>query len=243
MQKYYVRSFHFDAAQECYCGSQKLFGDCCGSIAPDRSPPQGITIVKNFLPEAECRKLVRFAEKQEASWLKVIDREKSTAHKTVERRDPDRVTQVVNMQKRQAALDDIVRRALLQFGSPRYGLIDFFETPYILRYKVGGKYAEHADSEAFDREQKQFHRVADRDLSLLVYLNDDYSGGELRFNRLNYVYQPAAGDLVLFPSNNTFMHQAEQVTRGTKYAIVSWSCLKASRKMFTGAARWPPIKL
>lgn len=243
MTKHYVNSFHFDPAGECYCRSKQAFGDCCGSTAGDRSPPKGITVVNDFVEKVECKKLVRFAEKQEARWLKVIDRQKSTEQKIVERRDPNRVTQVVNMQKRYDLLESTVRRALVDVGSKRYGQADIFEPPYVLRYKVGGVYAEHADSEAFDAQQQRFHRVADRDVSLLIYLNDDYDGGQLSFRQLNYTYKPRAGDLVMFPSSNLFMHQAEQVTRGTKYAVVSWACLRATKKLFSGAAKWPPVKV
>lgn len=243
MSKHYVKSFHFDAAGECYCGSKRPFGECCGNGSSERDPPKGITVVENFLDKVECKKLVRFADKQEARWLKVIDRQKSTEQKMVERRDPNRVTQVVNMQKRYDQLENMVRQALVEVASKQYGPPDFFEPPYVLRYKVGGKYSEHADSEAYDSQQKRFHRVADRDVSLLIYLNDDYEGGQLSFRRLNYTYQPRAGDLVMFPSSNLFMHQAEQVTRGTKYAVVSWSCLKTTRKLFTGASKWPPVKV
>lgn len=243
MQKHFVKPFHFDAARPCYCGSDKPFGECCASTAPEREPPRGVTVVQNFLAPAECRKLTRFADKQQARWLKVIDMEKSTEKKQVERRDPGRVTQVVDSSKRQGVLDDLFRRAMAEVVTRRYGAPDFFEPPYILRYKVGGKYSEHADSEAFDVESRRFHRVADRDVSLLLYLNDDYEGGELTFTRLNYTYRPQAGDLVLFPSNNVFLHRAEQVTRGTKYAVVSWCCLKATPKLFPGASRWEPIRV
>lgn len=187
--------------------------------------------------------MLRFANKQDARWLKVRDVEKSTPQKSVEKRDPGRVTQVIDMYKRQEFLNDTVRRALVEVAASKFGASDFFETPYMLRYKVGGKYHEHADSESFDPERGLFYRVADRDVSLLIYLNDDFEGGELSFKRLNYTYRPKTGDLVLFPSSNLYMHQAEIITKGSKFALVSWSCLKASRKLFHGGSRWPPIKI
>lgn len=242
-QKYYVKPFHFDPLQPCYCGSQLPFGDCCASQAPGREPPKGVLIVHEFLPLADCRRLVRYAQKQRAHWLMVRDDEKSTPEKFVEKRDPGRVTQQVDMGKHQGFLDETVRRALVEVAARRFGVADFFETPYVLRYNVGGKYGQHADSEIYDAQQGLFFRVADRDISVLVYLNDDYEGGELTFNRLNYSYRPAAGDLVLFPSGNLYLHQAQRVTRGSKYALVSWASLKASQKLFPRASRWPPIRV
>lgn len=173
----------------------------------------------------------------------VRDDEKSTPEKFVEKRDTGRVTQQVDMSRHQRHLNDIVRRALVEVAARKFGPADFFETPYVLRYKVGGMYDVHADSEIYDPQQRLFYRVADRDISVLIYLNDDYTGGELTFNRLNYSYHPTAGDLVLFPSSNLYLHQAESVTRGTKYALVSWASLKTTPKLFPGAARWPPIQV
>lgn len=242
-RRHYVKPFHFDPLQPCYCGSNQPFGDCCASQRPGRSPPQGVQVVSGFLPLPDCRRLVRYAQKQSANWLMVRDDEKSTPSKFVEKRDTGRVTQQVDMSKHQGFLNDAVRRALVEVASRRFGPVDFFETPYLLRYKVGGKYGTHADSEIFDSQKGLFYRVADRDISALIYLNDDYEGGELTFNRLNYSYHPTAGDLVLFPSNNIFLHQALTVTRGTKYALVSWACLKATPKLFPGASRWPPIRV
>lgn len=242
-QKYYVKPFHFDPVQGCYCGSGLAFGECCASQQPGRAPPKGVQIVHGFLPIADCRRLVRFADKQKANWLMVRDDEKSTADKFVEKRDSGRVTQQVEMGRRQAFLNEAIRRALLEVATRTFGAPDFFETPYVLRYKVGGKYGTHADSEIYDPQKGMFYRVADRDISVLIYLNDDYEGGELTFNRLNFSYHPTAGDLVLFPSTNLYLHQAQPVTRGTKYALVSWASLKSTRKLFPGASRWPPIRV
>lgn len=240
-QKHYVKPFHCDPAQPCYCGRQALFGECCGSVRREREPPQRVVIVRNFLALPDCRRLVRYAEKQKANWLMVRDDEKSTPGKFVEKRDTGRVTQQVEMSKHQRFLNEAIRRAMVEVANSKFGAMEYFETPYVLRYRVGGKYGMHADSEIYDPSKGLFYRVADRDVSVLIYLNDDYEGGELTFNRLNYSYHPTVGDLVLFPSTNLYLHEAQPVTRGTKYALVSWSSLKSSRKLFPGASRWPPI--
>jgi predicted 2-oxoglutarate/Fe(II)-dependent dioxygenase YbiX len=242
-QKLYVKTFHCDPAQACYCNSLRPFGECCAAPRADRKPPHGIFIEPNCLSQADCRRLVRFAQKQNAKWLMTRDPEKSTPTRFVEKRDSGRVTQQVDMGKHQDYLDAIVRRALVDVAFQKMGIADFFEPPYLLRYRVGGKYGMHADAEIYDAEKGLFYRVADRDVSLLIYFNDDFEGGELTFNRLNYTYRPVAGDLVMFPSTNLYMHQAEPVTRGNKYALVSWASLKGSEKLFPGASRWPPLKV
>ena len=65
-------------------------------------------------------------------------------------------------------------------------------------------------------------KKADRDVSLLIYLNNDFEGGDLRFNYFNYTFSPRKGDVVLFPSDHRYMHEAQLVSKGTRYVIVSW---------------------
>ena len=57
-------------------------------------------------------------------------------------------------------------------------------------------------------------------LSAVIYLNDDYEGGELDFTRHDITLKPDAGDIVLFPSNFVYEHSSLNVTSGTKYAVV-----------------------
>lgn len=58
-------------------------------------------------------------------------------------------------------------------------------------------------------------------LSLVGYLNDDYEGGELYFDKLGLTIKPKAGDLYLFPSSYVYSHAAMPVKSGTKYSIVT----------------------
>jgi hypothetical protein len=58
--------------------------------------------------------------------------------------------------------------------------------------------------------------------SAVAYLNDNYEGGELYFQDLNFTYQPVAGDVVIFPSGAPFRHEAKPVISGIKYSIANW---------------------
>lgn len=57
-------------------------------------------------------------------------------------------------------------------------------------------------------------------VSAVVYLNDDYDGGEIDFVRHGLVVKPKAGDIILFPSNFVYEHASLEVTSGTKYSVV-----------------------
>ena len=93
----------------------------------------------------------------------------------------------------------------------------------LMCYSSGGYFQAHADSEFFDAAQGKWRRVADRDFSLLLYLNDDFEGGDVIFNRFNFRYRPCAGDLLVFPSHRVYTHEVEKITSGRRYVIVSWA--------------------
>lgn len=82
----------------------------------------------------------------------------------------------------------------------------------LLKYEVGEEYKEHTDSGS-----GMF-----RTLSAILYLNDDYAGGELVFPELDLVIKPKAGNLLLFPSNFSYIHKSTPITSGTKYSVVTW---------------------
>jgi predicted 2-oxoglutarate/Fe(II)-dependent dioxygenase YbiX len=57
-------------------------------------------------------------------------------------------------------------------------------------------------------------------VSGVIYFNDNYEGGGLYFPHFDYHYTPEAGDILIFPSNYLYLHEAKPVTSGIKYAGV-----------------------
>lgn len=96
----------------------------------------------------------------------------------------------------------------------RYGIEEnFYHEGYdLLKYSGGQEYKRHYDGGT----------KLGRAISALVYLNNDYVGGELEFPNFNVKIKPEAGMLILFPSNYAYAHIAHPVTSGTKYALVTW---------------------
>lgn len=90
---------------------------------------------------------------------------------------------------------------------------DLYHEPYnMLRYTGGQEYKAHADGFTTDG----------RCVSAIVYLNDEYEGGEVEFVNFGIKIKPEPGMLLLFPSNYAYRHIAHPVKSGTKYAIVTW---------------------
>ena len=82
----------------------------------------------------------------------------------------------------------------------------------IVRYAAGGRYIEHRDTPELG--------ATPRALSLVWYLNDDFSGGATAFLDGDVTLHPLSGVVVAFMP--TLLHRAEPVIAGTKYAIIAW---------------------
>ena len=88
----------------------------------------------------------------------------------------------------------------------------FVEGFNLLKYQTGQEYTAHFDGDTATR----------RSVSPIVYLNNDYTGGDIEFVYHNVKIKPSPGMLALFPSNYAYAHIAHPVETGTKYAIVTW---------------------
>jgi Rps23 Pro-64 3,4-dihydroxylase Tpa1-like proline 4-hydroxylase len=82
----------------------------------------------------------------------------------------------------------------------------------LLRYTEGQYFTEHSDEVGGNN----------RKLSIVIYLNDDYEGGEIYFRKQNLTIKPKANSLVAFPSTEEFVHEAKPIASGTKYIITSF---------------------
>ncbi|HEY0131471.1 MAG TPA: 2OG-Fe(II) oxygenase [Allosphingosinicella sp.] len=107
--------------------------------------------------------------------------------------------------------------------------LDQAEPLQLLRYRPGGEYKPHMD--ALPAEANQ------RVLTVLVYLSDDYEGGETRFPHTGLSFRGRAGDALMFRNAGAdgrpdplSLHAGQPVTKGTKYLASRW--IRAARFTF-----------
>ena len=101
---------------------------------------------------------------------------------------------------------------------PGIGYVQYwFETPAFLKYEVGQEYDWHYDRSV---GESFYTNIEDRELSVVLYLNDDFEGGETQI--LSETFTPVKGKALVFPSCWSFPHRSKPVTKGTKYAVVTW---------------------
>lgn len=99
------------------------------------------------------------------------------------------------------------------------------EMPQLLVYEPGGHYKAHCDAVAKWKCPDGniiWKKSIDRDLSTVLFLNDNFEGGEFVFPDLRIRVRPEPGLLIAFPSSQFYAHKVEPVISGTRYAMVNW---------------------
>jgi hypothetical protein len=107
-------------------------------------------------------------------------------------------------------VEDSLDKCLLDYESLWHLQMKYKEAFNFVKYLPGKYFKIHGD-------HGPFYSCT---VSAVVYLNDDYSGGEIEFTRQNLKFKPVAGDIILFPSNFVYEHASCEVFDGIKYSVV-----------------------
>lgn len=85
------------------------------------------------------------------------------------------------------------------------------------------KYTANTEQQFKNHVDVADYASARRFLIFMVYLNDDFEGGETVFNQLNITVKPQKGMLLMFPPFWTYLHHARKVTgNNSKYFLGSY---------------------
>jgi len=133
----------------------------------------------------------------------------------------------VNLRNTELAKDffDFVKEAVEGYQT-LYGLEKIF--PDGLYYKdmlVQRSRADMCESYSTWHCETSAKMQLDRALVYILYLNDDYEGGETQFLYQKKNITPETGKLVLFPPYFTHIHRGNMLTEGTKYIATGWCFL------------------
>jgi predicted 2-oxoglutarate/Fe(II)-dependent dioxygenase YbiX len=59
-------------------------------------------------------------------------------------------------------------------------------------------------------------------VSAIYYLNDEFDGGEIFFERAQLMVKPRRGLLLAFPSDADHVHEVLPVSSGVRYTMAIW---------------------
>lgn len=101
------------------------------------------------------------------------------------------------------------------------------DTVQLVRWNEGMHMEPHADRANPDGSP---HAFAHRDFASVIYLNDDYEGGEIFFTAQDMVLRPRAGMLVAFTGGWRHEHAVLKVTKGTRYTMPGFYTFDPERR-------------
>jgi len=124
---------------------------------------------------------------------------------------------------------DLVQVALQYRMAVTVGLpIDNMEGPTVLHYEVGEEITNHYDflNPQSPNYQDEIGRRGERIITFLVYLNDDYGGGETEFPQLGISHKGKRREGLLFvnalpsgPPDTRMVHAGRPPTSGEKWIV------------------------
>lgn len=122
---------------------------------------------------------------------------------------------------------DEINAELLDLHEEIYQKLKYCIDDYAKYWGINVVYYEAFNFVKYEGEGTHFNIHADHGpaynctVSAVIYINDDYVGGDLKFPRLdNLVYKPRVGDIAVFPSNYIYEHASLPMESGTKYCVV-----------------------
>lgn len=112
-----------------------------------------------------------------------------------------------------------------ELGAP----LPCLEVPQVLRYAVGEEFVLHCDFLDPRLLQDEIDRAGQRSATFLIYLNEDFDGGETSFPVLGIDHRGRTGDGLVFGNLDRFrapdartQHAGKPPTRGVKWVFSQW---------------------
>lgn len=185
--------------------------------------------VDNFLPRAACEWLIKPASRKLSSALindaktgkQAPDAGRSNSVAGSNFLEPDLVLQLANLR--------IAGAIKLPLANQ--------EPTNILHYARGQEYTLHYDFITPDEEYgfaAELKQMGQRIATVLVYLNDNYEGGETDFPRIGFRFKGRPGDALIFwnlseqgEREPLALHAGLPVTKGEKWLFSKWIREKA----------------
>jgi predicted 2-oxoglutarate/Fe(II)-dependent dioxygenase YbiX len=147
----------------------------------------------------------------------------------VGRSDPNRTNSALDLKP--AEMDVVLQILRARISAASNLPLPVFEAPQIMRYAVGEEFRPHYDFldpavPGYDRELALFgQRIA----TCLIYLNDDFEGGETVFPKAGLSHRAHKGDALLFANIDASrapdpltLHAGLPTTRGEKWIFSQW---------------------
>jgi predicted 2-oxoglutarate/Fe(II)-dependent dioxygenase YbiX len=170
----------------------------------EAADPSNIVIVENFISEEDLKEIYRYCysiNEWESQSMSGTDKISTSA--TMKAAAPELHAKMSEYVLRMQKMIEYKFGRRLEPG-----------TLGIRRWDEGECQGPHADGETFDGVPNDTYIV---DYGSILYLNDNYAGGELYFPAYDICFKPSAGTLAYFPSSTYYVHGVHPVSGGIRY--------------------------
>jgi prolyl 4-hydroxylase len=182
-----------------------------------------IRIIENFATPEECDWLMARAHGRLGPAM-VLDQQTGR-----EASHPDRTNKAIELNA--AAMDVVIQVIRARIAAATNLPLPVFEPAQIMHYSVGEEFRPHYDFLTDDAEgwAAQLERYGQRIATFLLYLNDDFEGGETDFPAIGLSHRGGKGDALFFanvdpagaPDRKT-LHAGRPPASGQKWILSQW---------------------
>lgn len=150
-----------------------------------------LTNIKDFLNEQDMESIFKFLDNEPVDVFK-----KSFLLTEIQNIKVKQVIHNINFYAKQICETEYAQILGIDFIKNKW-----VREPELVKWKSGSSLAAHTDGQ----------EILPPDITVggLVYLNEDYEGGELYFPDIDKTIKPKYGDLVFFPCN--YMHEVKTI--------------------------------
>lgn len=118
----------------------------------------------------------------------------------------------------------------------------FVESLLLTSMEAGDSLPAHADNAVRDAVGRWVPgEYRQRCLTALIYLSEQFDGGELVFDQWGLTITPRQGLLVVFPSDQHHVHQVKPVRSGRRHVLSMWFTVHRWHALLAQriTTRWP----
>lgn len=181
-------------------------------------PEQDFIAIKNYLDPESCQLLIDYFNNNVATNNTNVNPRFSGRVCYYESIQDPKVKQIMK------TIHDDVARRLKEFYEEEGEILP--EATHIVKWPSGSSLGNHADN-AYEDGTPNY--VNWRTYSGVLYLNDNYEGGEFYFRDKAVEIKPEQGSLVAFTAGMKHVHGVKTVLNGTRYALPMWFCGERER--------------
>jgi hypothetical protein len=171
-----------------------------------------IYVYRNFLTSEKCKKYINFFESNPQFWSETP----SPGVYGMPFESPFEFNKDISIL--QNDLDFIVD-SFITMTTDAHEVPVYLNELHATRWETGSYGDYHADDSDLDgNDNGGTHNV----FSTILYLNDDYLGGEVYFKNQDISLKLDAGSVLCFRGNLNNIHKINDVLEGTRYNIISF---------------------